>query len=169
MDKKMVVGESTTTSSLPSTSIVKGSQQFKITRYSLLNGIGSGKYLASDTLSVGGHDWAIYCYPDGQNDDDNAAYVSLFIVLVSEASKDVTALFELALLDQSGNEKHKLHSQFQTIPQSGPYTLKCCGSKWGFKRFIKKTDLEASKFLKDDCLYVNCRVGVVSNCREGLD
>ncbi|KAK7285399.1 hypothetical protein RJT34_20169 [Clitoria ternatea] len=57
MDKNSVVGESL--------SMVKGSQQFKITRYTSLKGIGSGKYLQSDTFSVDGHDWVVYFYPDG--------------------------------------------------------------------------------------------------------
>ena len=38
------------------------------------------------------------------------AYVSLFVVLASEGN-DFRALFELTLLDQSGKDNHKVHSQ----------------------------------------------------------
>lgn len=31
----------------------------------------------------------------------------------------------------------------------------------GYKRFFKRAQLEASTFLKDDCLKINCTVGVV--------
>lgn len=118
-----------TTSSTSITETVRGSHQFKITGYSLSKGIGIGKYIASDIFSVGGYDWAIYFYPDGKSVEDNATYVSLFIALASDGT-DVRALFELTLLDQSGKERHKVHSHFERTLESGPYTLKYRGSMW---------------------------------------
>lgn len=38
---------------------------------------------------------------------------------------------------------------------------------WGYKRFFKRTALETSDYLKDDCLSVNCSVGVVRSYTEG--
>lgn len=154
------------TASTSITETVNGSHQFKITGYSLSKGIGIGKYIASDTFMVGGYSWAIYFYPDGKSVEDNAAYVSLFIALASEGS-DVRALFELTLLDQSGKERHKVHSHFDRTLETGPYTLKYRGSMWGYKRFFKRTALEASDYLKDDCLSVHCSVGVVRSHTEG--
>lgn len=98
--------------------------------------------------------------------EDNATYVSLFIALASEGT-DVRALFELTLLDQSGKERHKVHSHFDRTLESGPYTLKYRGSMWGYKRFFKRTSLETSDYLKDNCLSVNCSVGVVRSHTEG--
>lgn len=121
--------EPATTSSTSITETVKGSHKFKITGYSLSKGIGIGKYIASDIFSVGGYNWAIYFYPDGKSVEDNATYVSLFIALASEGT-DVRALFELTLLDQSGKERHKVHSHFERTLESGPYTLKYRGSMW---------------------------------------
>ncbi|KAL8199577.1 hypothetical protein R6Q57_013145 [Mikania cordata] len=89
--------------------------------------MGAGKYISSDTFTVGGYDWAIYFYPDGKNLEDNSTYVSVFIALASDSS-DVRALFELTLLDQSGTGKHKVHSHFDRALESGPYTLKYRGS-----------------------------------------
>lgn len=117
----------TTSTSLTET--VNGSHDFKISGYSLSKGIGIGKYVASDTFTVGGYSWAIYFYPDGKSVEDNATYVSLFIALASEGT-DVRALFELTLLDQSGQERHKVHSHFGRELESGPYTLKYQGSMW---------------------------------------
>lgn len=37
----------------------------------------------------------------------------------------------------------------------------------GYKRFFKRTSLETSDYLKDDCLSVNCSVGVVKSHTEG--
>ncbi|MQL73791.1 hypothetical protein Taro_006187 [Colocasia esculenta] len=118
------------TASTSVTQTVNGSHQFKITGYSLSKGLGIGKYIASDTFQVGGYSWAIYFYPDGKSPEDNAVYVSLFIALASEGT-DVRALFELTLMDQSGKERHKVHSHFRRNLEGGPYTLKYRGSMCG--------------------------------------
>ncbi|KAL5767813.1 hypothetical protein ACOSP7_014402 [Xanthoceras sorbifolium] len=151
---------SSPTSSLSLTQTINGSHHFTVKGYSLSKGIGVGKHIASDTFSVAGYHWAIYFYPDGKNPEDNSTYVSVFIALASEGT-DVRALFELTLLDQSGKGKHKVHSHFDRSLESGPYTLKYRGSMWGYKRFFRRAMLETSDFLKDDCLKINCTVGVV--------
>jgi speckle-type POZ protein len=38
---------------------------------------------------------------------------------------------------------------------------------WGYKRFFKRTLLESSDYLKDDCLSIRCCVGVVKSHTEG--
>ncbi|CAA3015395.1 BTB/POZ and MATH domain-containing protein 5-like [Olea europaea var. sylvestris] len=149
---------STSSRSVPET--VNGSQRLVVQGYSLAKGIGIGNYIASDSFTVGGSQWAIYFYRDGKNPDDNATYVSAFIVLMSEGT-DIKAPFELSLVDQSGKGKHKVHSHFDGSLESGPYSLKCRGSMWGFKRFYNRAMLETSDFMKDDCLEINCTVGVV--------
>ncbi|KAK8571725.1 hypothetical protein V6N13_047362 [Hibiscus sabdariffa] len=157
---------SSSTSSTSRTETVNGSHEFKIRGYSLAKGMGVGKYIASDTFMVGGYEWAIYFYPDGKSAEDNASYVSLFIALASEGT-DVRALFELTLLDQSGKDRHKVHSHFGRMLESGPYSLKYRGSMWGYKRFFKRTLLDTSDYLKDDCLSIRCCVGVVKSHTEG--
>ncbi|XP_023746536.1 BTB/POZ and MATH domain-containing protein 4 [Lactuca sativa] len=148
------------TSSRSITETVNGSHHFVIQGYSLAKGMGIGKHIASDNFTIGGYQWAIYFYPDGKNPEDNSTYVSVFIALASEGT-DVRALFELTLVDQSGKEKHKIHSHFDRSLESGPYTLKYRGSMWGYKRFYRRALLESSDYLKDDCLRINCTVGVV--------
>ncbi|EOY10497.1 PREDICTED: BTB/POZ and MATH domain-containing protein 4 isoform X1 [Theobroma cacao] len=148
------------TSSRSVTQTVNGSHRFTIKGYSLAKGMGVGKHIASESFTVGGYQWAIYFYPDGKNPEDNSTYVSVFVALASEGT-DVRALFELTLLDQSGKGKHKVHSHFDRALESGPYTLKYRGSMWGYKRFFRRAMLETSDFLKDDCLKINCTVGVV--------
>lgn len=154
------------TSSTSVTQTVNGSHEFRITGYSLSKGLGIGKYVSSGNFSVGGYEWAVYFYPDGKSPEDNAAYVSLFIALASEGT-DVRALFELTLMDQSGKGMHKVHSHFGRNLEGGPYTLKYRGSMWGYKRFFKRTALETSDYLREDCLSVNCSVGVVTSLTEG--
>ncbi|EFJ27819.1 hypothetical protein SELMODRAFT_270271 [Selaginella moellendorffii] len=170
-DSGQVVGSPTSTAT-PSrsrciTETVNGSHHFTIHGYSLAKGMGVGKYIASDTFTVGGYQWAIYFYPDGKNTEDNSLYVSVFIALASEGT-DVRALFELTLLDQSGKNKHKIHSHFDRSLESGPYTLKYRGSMWGYKRFFRRAVLETSDFLKDDSLSITCTVGVVVSSMQAL-
>ncbi|KAG6417743.1 hypothetical protein SASPL_119935 [Salvia splendens] len=166
------------------TETVNGSHRFVIQGYSLAKGMGVGKHIASEEFTVGGYKWAIYFYPDGKNPEDNSTYVSVFIALASEGT-DVRALFELTLMDQSGKGKHKVHSHFDRSLESGPYTLKYRGSmclvtlvalprgfrlgaNWfrGYKRFFRRAMLETSDFLRDDCLKINCTVGVVVSATD---
>lgn len=159
-----MVTHSSSSSSVTHT--INGSHHFTINGYSLAKGMGVGKYITSDTFSVGGYQWAIYFYPDGKNAEDNSLYVSVFIALASEGT-DVRALFELTLLDQSGKGKHKVHSHFDRSLESGPYTLKYRGSMWGYKRFFRRAVLETSDFLKNDSLAITCTVGVVVSSTQG--
>ncbi|PKA46112.1 BTB/POZ and MATH domain-containing protein 3 [Apostasia shenzhenica] len=145
--------------------LVKGSHQFIIKGLSLAMGMGPGKFLSSDKFTAGDYQWAVYFYPDGTTLEDNALYASAFIALASEGT-DVRALFELTLLDQSGKGKHKVHTHLERALENGPYTLKYQGSMWGYKRFYRKTLLETSNYVKDDCLIMNCTVGVVQNHLE---
>ncbi|KAG4938165.1 hypothetical protein AAZX31_16G034400 [Glycine max] len=138
--------------------IVNGSHNFEIKGYSLTKGMGVGKYIRSETFTVGGYQWAIYFYPDGKYPEYKFTYVSIFIALLSKGT-NVRALFDLMLLDQSGQGNHKVH--FSPSLHNAPYTLKSCGSMWGYKRFYRRRKLEASTFLKDDCLKINCTVGVL--------
>ncbi|KAF3531728.1 hypothetical protein DY000_02043795 [Brassica cretica] len=154
------------TESTSHTETLNGTHEFKISGYSLIKGMGVGKYVASETFTLGGYSWAIYFYPDGKSPEDNSVYVSLFIALASEGA-DVRALFELTLVDQSGKERHKVHSHFGRTLESGPYTLKYKGSMWGYKRFFKRSLLESSDYLKDNCLLVRCCVGLVKSRTEG--
>lgn len=154
------------TTSTNRTETVDGSHEFRIRGYSLSKGIGVGRHIASEAFTVGGYEWAIYFYPDGKSPEDNGKYVSLFVSLAS-GGDEVRALFNLTLLDQSGNGRHRVHSHFGRALDTGPHTLKCRGNMWGYKRFYKRTSLEASDYLKDDCLSIQCIVGVVKSHTEG--
>lgn len=145
---------------------VNGSHELTIKGYSLAKGMGPGRYITSDTFSVGGYDWAIYFYPDGKNPEDNSVYVSVFIALASDGV-DVRALFKLTLMDQTNKGNHKVHSHFDRPLESGPYSLKYRGSMWGYKRFFRRSLLESSEYLKNDCLVMHCTVGVVKTRFEG--
>ncbi|KAI3888371.1 hypothetical protein MKW92_006687, partial [Papaver armeniacum] len=158
---------------------VKGSHEFKIKRYSLSKGIGVGKSKISGRFTVGGHDWVLVFYPDGQSKSDEE-FVSLYISLVSPATEEVRALYEFKLLDQTGNGIHSLG----TGPKSPKafdkqscswyvYTVRIESFSYvsvrinfrGREKYMKRSELETSSYLKDDRLSIHCTVEVVLQAR----
>ncbi|CAL5011202.1 unnamed protein product [Urochloa decumbens] len=59
-------GQITTTASRWSPETARGRHVFEVTGYSLLKGLGAGKFIRSATFAVGGYDWCIRFYPTGR-------------------------------------------------------------------------------------------------------
>ena len=76
-----------------------GSHLFKIEGYSMYRGLGVGKYINSATFAVGGYDWCIRFYPDGDR-DDSKGWVSVYLVLLTKDAK-VRAFYDLERVDQA--------------------------------------------------------------------
>ncbi|KAL3833821.1 hypothetical protein ACJIZ3_008557 [Penstemon smallii] len=161
------------TSSTSKTVIIKGSHNFKIQGFSFTKGMGVGKYLSSDIFSVGGHLWEIRFFPDGdQIDESGDIDVSLLIALVSKSEKDVRVWLEYLLLDESGDKWFKTQSGFTRMPKdehrmTGPHTVNDVNETIGYSNFCELTELEASQFIKDDCLTIQCTVGVLKTSMDG--
>ncbi|KAK4491284.1 hypothetical protein RD792_002020 [Penstemon davidsonii] len=92
--------------------------------------------------------------------------VSLYITLVSKCEKDVRGWFEYVLLDESGNKWYRTRSAFERMKKEWPYTLHVGEAAFGYEDFYKRTELEASQFIKDDCLTIQCTVGVVKTSMD---
>ncbi|XP_026429305.1 BTB/POZ and MATH domain-containing protein 3-like [Papaver somniferum] len=122
--------------------------------------MGVGKYMISRRFTVGGHDWVITCYPDGET-QDSQEYVSVFLYIVS--LREIRASFEFKLLDQSGKGKYCVHGTVIS-----PMTFNTAGtvSSWGFSKYMKRSESETSSYLKNDCLIIHCTVGVVQTRSE---
>jgi len=117
------------TSSESVTGIVKGSHEFKLKGYSLVKGIGVGRFIASETFNVGGYEWAIHFYPDGIDTHEHATvYVSVYVALLSEAD-DVRAKFELSMLDQRGEGVDFVLGHFNGTLGTKPHILST-GDMW---------------------------------------
>ena len=76
-----------------------GSHLFKIEGYSMYRGLGVGKYINSATFAVGGYDWCIRFYPDGDR-DDSKGWVSVYLVLLTKDA-EVRAFYDLERVDQA--------------------------------------------------------------------
>ncbi|KAI3968392.1 hypothetical protein MKW92_029308 [Papaver armeniacum] len=142
---------------------VNGSHEYRIKGYSLAKGIGVGKCMRSRTFTVGGHDWVILFYPDGLSEDDEE-YVSVFLELANTTNKgDVRALFDLKLIDHSGEEDY---GDTSISPNMFNNTVEISR---GYPQYIKRSDLESSNYLKDDCLSIYCTVGIVQTRDETVE
>ncbi|CAL5046130.1 unnamed protein product [Urochloa decumbens] len=140
-------GTRTASTSAPETA--RGTHVFKIAGYSLHRGIGVGKFVRSVTFAVGGHDWCLRFYPDGSNSSgDNAASVGLFLELTNPHKAEVRALFEFRLVDQATGQSTAFSHPYQVTPVV-------------FARNKNRSELEASPFLRDDCLVADCHVTVI--------
>jgi speckle-type POZ protein len=147
----------------PSTTVVKldnGCHDFKIIGYSSSRGIGAGKYITSQIFTVGGHHWCLRYYPDGYEKDERGEYISIFIESVDTAC-DVKALFDIRLL----------HSVSGALSPSTPevvrpHVFRTPSDTWGFYQFMRKKDLEASDYLRDDCFTIRCHVVVIKELSE---
>ncbi|KAK4477992.1 hypothetical protein RD792_017257 [Penstemon davidsonii] len=161
------------TRSISKTVTIKGSHTLEIRGFSLTKGMGVGKCISSDTFLVGGHLWKVEFYPDGKEKDVSGdIYVSFFITMVSRSEEDVRAWFEYVLLDESGNKWYRTRSCFKRMKKgrrwmAGPYALNDGSRTIGYEPFYKRTDLEESGFIKDDCLTIQCTVGVLKTSMDG--
>nr|CAD1826052.1 unnamed protein product [Ananas comosus var. bracteatus] len=113
-----MAASSSSSSSALVTEAVSGSHRFKISGYSLMKGIGPGKIYDSAAFTVGGFDWAIRYYPGGQSQDD-ADYISLFVVLACEAM-DVKAQYKITLLDHWKRPSAATGSPYGSVPPQPP-------------------------------------------------
>ncbi|XBH58978.1 hypothetical protein VPH35_080305 [Triticum aestivum] len=90
------------TSSRCRTECVTTAHNFEVTEYSLLEGMGIGKFVSSSTFSVGGYNWNIRIYPDGRKEEDKAAYMSAFLSTCSNPTTGVQMKNTFSLLEKDG-------------------------------------------------------------------
>uniref|UniRef100_A0A453M1T5 Speckle-type POZ protein-like protein n=1 Tax=Aegilops tauschii subsp. strangulata TaxID=200361 RepID=A0A453M1T5_AEGTS len=115
----------------------------------------NGECVDSDPFSVGGHDWAVLYYPNGDG-DDCADFISLFVSFESaDAAEDVKAKFAFSVLDENGEP---VSSYSYTHPM---HTFSSKSDNWGYHKFIKRADLEVSGHMRDDCLAIRCDLTVI--------
>ncbi|KAJ3687188.1 hypothetical protein LUZ61_016352 [Rhynchospora tenuis] len=133
---------------------------FKITGYSLLKEIDVGQYVSSSAFTVGGHEFYIRIYPRGEV-TEREQFISVFLVLNSDADEELPVQFEFGLVDLSAGD---LAIAGQKM--SGSHTFVYFLETWGFACFISRAHLEASQYLKDDSFMVKCTIRVAKETWE---
>ncbi|XBI52248.1 hypothetical protein VPH35_034641 [Triticum aestivum] len=116
-----------------------------------------GGYLESTAFMAAGHAWRVCCYLNGARPQD-AGFVSVFLRR-DDADADqrvVHAEYEFALVHHQGTlVKWPSHCEHGTASAFDK------GNSWGCPFFIATEELKRSRFLKDDCFALRCKVTVV--------
>ncbi|RCV35504.1 hypothetical protein SETIT_7G244800v2 [Setaria italica] len=141
------------------TGSVTATHNFQVTNFSQLFGMGIGKYVSSSAFSVGGCDWRINFYPDGNNTENNGAYVSAFLYFL-RGTACVTVELSLSLLgkDDQVSEQETCTPTFPSV-----------GADWGWPQFIEKSKLQELLRLNGDRFTIRCVMTVkeVPGTEEG--
>ncbi|CAM0950969.1 unnamed protein product [Alopecurus aequalis] len=138
------------------TETVRGTHQLEIARYSLHKGMGVGNFITSGTFTVGGYNWAIRYYPDGESSD---AYLSVYVVLTTKNAR-ARAIFDLRLIDRTTGLSCSVYRRGEVTVFEEKKANKCAR---GIRTFMLKTDLQASPYLRDDRLTIECVLDVVQD------
>jgi speckle-type POZ protein len=131
---------------------------FEIGGYSLLKGLGAGVCVQSATFTVGGHDWCVQYFPDGETGEEFRDYISVYLELMSKEHGEVRAACSFRLV----NQVNGLPEEDEGITAEEPTLFMGEQTSWGFGEFKKKSSLEASPYLRDDRLVIECDVTVVT-------
>ncbi|KAL6843959.1 hypothetical protein ACP4OV_025632 [Aristida adscensionis] len=145
------------TSSRSVTACVSGTHDFVVSGFSLLDGLGIGRFVSSSTFEVDGYDWNINFFPDGSKTEDEAVYASAYLDLLS-GKAGVRVKFSLCLLGKDG-EVAELRKETYTFEPSGD------SSNWGWHKFIKKSKLQEVSRLNGDGFTIRCVLTVIKDPR----
>jgi speckle-type POZ protein len=139
------------TSSVCTTEAATGAHNFLVMNYSLLDGMGVGNFVASSTFSVGGHDWCIRFYPDG--DGKEPGYAGVFLCPCGTLpEKGVRVNYTLSFQEKRG----RVHRS--STPFTATRTFKSGDMGWGTWLFVQKSYLQGR-----DCFVIRCDLTVVQN------
>ncbi|KAF3339055.1 BTB/POZ and MATH domain-containing protein 2-like protein [Carex littledalei] len=132
--------------------VASGSYRCEID-FSQLEKINIGEYITSPSFLAGGHEWSITCYPLGNKERTNDAYLSLFLDLRTD-SKDVSAIFDFNLLDKNGRPS-------ATQSNRTCHVFEKSGYGWGWPKFVRVEDLKGS-YVIDNHFVIVCTITVLS-------
>ncbi|KAM3389949.1 hypothetical protein ACQJBY_011855 [Aegilops geniculata] len=137
------------TSSVCTTEATTGAHKFVVKNYSLLVGSGADEYVSSSTFSVGGYDWNIYFYPDGDRRAPDHVAAFLHLRGGAAAEKGVKVWYRLSLREKGG----KVHP-------AGPLLIQKFTSDgnigYGNIRLAHKSKLRGDRFtIKCELVVIN--------------
>ena len=139
------------TSSRCATPTATAAHNFIVENYPLLDGMGVGKFVSSTTFSVGGHNWNVRFYPDG--DGQEPGHASAFLHLIGAAGAvGVKAKFTLSLLGKDG----KVYKDSKPVSIARTFEAGGARSTCGVLKFIEKSTLQEA-----DCFTVRCDLTVL--------
>nr|CAB3482502.1 unnamed protein product [Digitaria exilis] len=146
------------TESTCTTVTARGTHAFRIVGYSLQRGIGRSNFIRSADFAVGGFDWALRFYPDGNDSSDvNDDHVSVYLELRTK-NTEVRASYDLRVVEQAtGLSTSVFRSSRVIVFKSRASDI----PSWGTRHFMKRSALETPLYLRDDCIVIECDVTVI--------
>ncbi|CAL5011283.1 unnamed protein product [Urochloa decumbens] len=134
------------------------SHVFEIHNYSLHKGLGTGRYIHSATFTVGGHDWCIGFCPDGDSSEESKDHFSVYLKLLSKGT-EVRAIIDFSLVNLVNTLPCLISTQVEAS------VFNDADPCWGVRYFSKRSELEASPYLRDDRIVINCDVTVITGTK----
>ncbi|TVU42680.1 hypothetical protein EJB05_09100, partial [Eragrostis curvula] len=142
----------------------RGGHLFEVANYSQHRELGVGSFLRSATFHVGGCAWCLRFYPSGESfDSENEGYVSVAILLMTQDA-DVTVLYDLRLINHVTSGARYSAAE----ASEGKFDTRCVEDfvqVWCVHEFMRKSELEASPYLRDDRLVIECTLRVIKGTR----
>ncbi|KAK3129019.1 hypothetical protein QOZ80_6BG0470220 [Eleusine coracana subsp. coracana] len=133
-----------------------GSHVLRVDGYShLLQMISKGEKVSSSAFNVGGHNWRLDMYPNGDEPSELEQHISVYLRLDSNPWRQrVWASPKFSVLDPLNKPG--------LVRDVGSTSFKHRGDDWGFTECIDKRELENDEYLKDDRFAIQCDVTVIS-------
>lgn len=133
---------------------------FEIVGYSLHKGMGIGKFIRSTPVSLGGYEWCIRYYPDGDTMKESEGHVAVYLELLSKAAK-VRACYDLRLVNQASGLSSSVLACLKSPTVFDSLDTSKIKYAWGAGSFKKRSELEKSAYLRDDSLVIECDLSVI--------
>ncbi|KXG24755.1 BTB/POZ and MATH domain-containing protein 1-like isoform X1 [Sorghum bicolor] len=143
-----------TTASTCTPETAEGRHLFEVTGYSKHRGMGHDKFIRSGNFSVGGHQWSIRFYPDGFVKGKD--YISVYLELMGGSK--VRASCDLKLVDLTTGLSASVHRTEPRMFNSGDVSRYAPQNS----SFMERSGFEASVYLRDDRLVIECIVTVMA-------
>uniref|UniRef100_A0ACD5WEV1 Uncharacterized protein n=1 Tax=Avena sativa TaxID=4498 RepID=A0ACD5WEV1_AVESA len=118
----------------------------------------TGRNIRSRPFTVGGHQWCVEYYPNGENATCDG-FISLYVCLLGGGANEppVEAQFDFSFIDQAEKQKPVY------ICGTEPCSFYGKDPRWGHERFIQRDALERSAHLRGDCVAIRCDIVVCND------
>ncbi|TVU42676.1 hypothetical protein EJB05_09096 [Eragrostis curvula] len=142
-----------------------GEHVFEVTDYSLHRCLDAGlSSIRSSTFNVGGYAWSISFHPSGDAQvEDSGDYVAVNLELMTKGAL-VKVSYDMALVDMTTGVRW-----FGAKSEKAELDTRCANSfcRWCLSRFIRRDKLEASPYLHDDRVVIECTLTVIKGSEKG--
>ncbi|KAK3121317.1 hypothetical protein QOZ80_8BG0650660 [Eleusine coracana subsp. coracana] len=133
-----------------------GKHVFEVTSYSYYRCLDAGHFVRSDAFNVAGYAWSICFYPGGDGElEDSSDYAAISLELVTKDAL-VEVSYNMAVIDITTG-KRWLGAESEKAELDTGTTA----SFWCLSRFKRRTELEASPYLCDDRIVIECALTVI--------